>query len=175
MNLRQCTDTRTVKTWSSFRIGIVLIIIASVWISIVFSGSEKISHTTNLESKENANLELNLVKNGIGFYTITIPQYSKHVLFVQILDSNGNVIADKKIATKMAVNYFEFSHGGRYIMEITNISDEPVEIQAHFGDTNVSELFIPVFVSFCGAGFMIFSGYKKLSNHSTAQPEENAT
>lgn len=161
--------------WSSFRIGIILIIIASIWISVVFSGSEKISYTTNLESKENIDLELNLAKDGIGFYTITIPHYAKHVLFVQILDSNGNVITDKKIATKMAVNYFEFSHGGRYVMEITNISDEPVEIQAYFGNTNASELFIPVFVSFFGAGFVIFSGYKKLSNHSTAHPEENAT
>ncbi|HSD05421.1 MAG TPA: hypothetical protein VLB45_06705 [Nitrosopumilaceae archaeon] len=163
------------KTWSSFRIGIVLIIVASIWILIVFSGSEKISSITNLESKESTNLDLDLTKNGIGFYTITIPHYSKHVLFVQILDSNGNVIADKKIATKMTVNYFEFSHGGRYTMEITNVSDEPVEIQALFGNTNASELLIPVFVSFFGAGFIIFSGYKKLSNHNTAQPEENAT
>ena len=163
------------KTRSSFRIGIILIIIASVWISIVFSESEKISHTANLGSKESTNLELDLIKNGIGFYTITIPHYAKHVLFVQILDSNGNVITDKKIATKMAVNYFEFSHGGRYIMEIANISDEPVEIQAYFGNTNASELFIPIFVSFFGVGFVIFSGYKKLSNHNTAHPEENTT
>ena len=175
LNLKQYADTRTMKIRSSFRIGIILIIIASIWISIVFSGSEKISYSTNLESKESVNLELDLAKNGIGFYTITILHYSKHVLFVQILDSNGNVIADKKIATKMSVNYFEFSHEGRYIIEITNFSEKPVEIQAYFGNTKVSELLTPVFVSFFGAGFIIFSGYKKLSNHSTAQPEENAT
>ena len=114
-------------------------------------------------------------KNGIGFYILTIPNYSKNIIFVQISDSNGNVIADKKIATKMAVNYFKFSHSGRYNMEITNISEGSVKIQADFGDTKAGELLIPLFISFSGAGFVIFSGYKKLSSQSTAQPEENTS
>ena len=161
--------------YSPFKIGIVLLIIASIWIVIVFSGGEKISHSTDLESKETTSLELDLNKNGIGFYILTIPNYSKNILFVQISDSNGNVIADKKIATKMAVNYFKFSHSGRYTMEITNISEGSVKIQADFGDTKAGELLIPLFISFSGAGFVIFSGYKKLSSQSTAQPEENTS
>lgn len=160
---------------SSFKIGLILMIAASIWISFVFSGSEKISYSTNLESKENTKLELDLVKKGIGFYIIAIPQYSKHILFVQILDSNENVIADKKISTKMSVNYFEFSHGGKYIMEITNVSEVPVEIQAQIGNTKASELLIPALVLFLGVGFIVFSGYKKLNSHSTAHPEENTT
>ena len=168
-------NTRSMKVYSPFKIGLVLIIIASIWITIVFSGSEKTSYSTDLESKETTSLELDLNKNGIGFYILTIPNYSKHVLFVQISDSNGNVIADKKIATKMSVNYFKFSHSGRYIMEITNISEGSVKIQADFGDTKTYELLIPVFISFFGAGFIIFSGYKKLSSQSTAQPEEHAS
>jgi len=161
--------------YSSFKIGLALLSIASIWIMIVFSGGEKISYTTDLESKETTSLELDLNKNGIGFYILTIPNYSKNILFVQISDSNGNVIADKKIATKMAVNYFEFSHSGRYNMEITNISEGSVKIQADFGDTKAGELLIPLFISFSGAGFVIFSGYKKLSSQSTAQPEENTS
>ena len=161
--------------YSSFKIGLALLSIASIWIMIVFSGGEKISYTTDLESKETTSLELDLNKNGIGFYILTIPNYSKNILFVQISDSNGNVIADKKIATKMAVNYFKFSHSGRYNMEITNISEGSVKIQADFGDTKAGELLIPLFISFSGAGFVIFSGYKKLSSQSTAQPEENTS
>jgi len=161
--------------YSSFKIGLALLSIASIWIMIVFSGGEKISYTTDLESKETTSLELDLNKNGIGFYILTIPNYSKNIIFVQISDSNGNVIADKKIATKMAVNYFKFSHSGRYNMEITNISEGSVKIQADFGDTKAGELLIPLFISFSGAGFVIFSGYKKLSSQSTAQPEENTS
>lgn len=161
--------------YSSFKIGLALLSIASIWIMIVFSGGEKISYTTDLESKETTSLELDLNKNGIGFYILTIPNYSKNIIFVQISDSNGNVIADKKIATKMAVNYFKFSHSGRYNMEITNISEGSVKIQADFGDTKADELLIPLFISFSGAGFVIFSGYKKLSSQSTAQPEENTS
>ncbi|MGH9998391.1 MAG: hypothetical protein ACRD90_00815 [Nitrosopumilaceae archaeon] len=161
------------NVYSPFKIGLVLIVIASVWIAIVFSGSEKTSYSTELESKETTSLELDLNKNGIGFYKLTIPNYSKDILFVQILDSNGSVIADKKIATKMSVNYFEFSHSGRYIMEITNISEGSVKIQADFGDIKAYDLLIPLFISFSGTGFLIFSGYKKLSSQSTAQPDEN--
>ena len=161
--------------YSSFKIGLALLSIASIWIMIVFSGGEKISYTTDLESKETTSLELDLNKNGIGFYILTIPNYSKNIIFVQISDSNGNVIADKKIATKMAVNYFKFSHSGRYNLEITNISEGSVKIQADFGDTKAGELLIPLFISFSGAGFVIFSGYKKLSSQSTAQPEENTS
>ena len=161
------------KVYSPFKIGLVLIVIASIWMAILFSGSEKTSYSTDLESKETVSLELNLNKNGIGFYILTIPYYSKDILFVQILDSNGSVIADKKITTKMSVNYFKFSHSGRYIMEITNISERSVKIQADFGDTKAPELLIPVFISFLGTGFIVFSGYKKLSSQSTAQPEEN--
>ncbi len=165
--------TKSMKVYSPFRIGLVSIVIASIWIAILFSGSEKTSYNTDLESKETVSLELNLNKNGIGFYILTVPNFSKDILFVQILDSNGSIIADKKIATKMSVNYFKFSHSGRYIMEITNISEKSVKIQADFGDTRASELLIPVFISFLGTGFIIFSGYKKLTSQSTAQPEEN--
>ena len=161
------------KMYSPFKIGLSLLIIASIWIVILFSGGEKISQSTDLEPKESTSLELNLNKNGVGYYLLTIPNYSKHIVFVQISDSNGNVIADKKIATKMSVNYFKFSHSGRYTMEITNISESSVKIQADFGDTKAYEILIPLFISFSGAGFLIFSGYKKLSNQSTAQPDEN--
>jgi len=162
-----------VKIYSPFRIGLVLVCIASIWVGIIFSGSEKISYDTNLGVRETANLDLYLAENGLGFYTIKIPDYEKHVLFVQILDPHGNVIEDRKIGTKMSVNYFKFSESGKYSMEITNVSEKSVGIEAQFGNTRSSELWIPMFIAFFGAAAIVFSGYKRLSNHSTAQPEEN--
>lgn len=170
---KRVKNTKSMKVYSPFRIGLALIVIASLWITILFSGSEKISSSTYLESKETSSLELNLDKSGIGFYILTVPDFSKDILFVQILDSNGSVIADKKITTKMSVNYFKFSHSGRYIMEITNISEKSVRIQADFGDTKASDLLIPVLISFLGTGIIIISGYRKLTSQNTAQPEEN--
>jgi hypothetical protein len=73
----------------------------------------------------------------------------------------------------MSVNYFKFSESGKYSMEITNVSEKSVGIEAQFGNTRSSELWIPMFIAFFGAAAIVFSGYKRLSNHSTAQPEEN--
>ena len=161
------------RRYSSFKIGITLVVIASIWIWVLFSGSEKVSLSTELNAKEITTIDLYLTKNGLGYYTITIPEYAKHVLFVQILDPYGNVIADKKITTKMSVDYFRFLDTGKYTMEITNFSEEPVLIEASLGDTTTSQLLIPAIIAFFGAVIVVYSGYRKLSNQSTAQPEEN--
>jgi len=162
-----------VKIYSPFRMGLVLVCIASIWIGIIFSGGEKISYDTNLNVRETATLDLYLAENGLGFYTITIPNYEKHVLFVQILDPHGNIIDDKKIGTKMAVNYFKFSESGKYSMEITNVSEKSVGIKVEFGNARSYELLIPVFMAFFGVAVIVFSGYRRLSSQNTAQPEEN--
>ncbi|MBI5377382.1 MAG: hypothetical protein HZA82_02005 [Thaumarchaeota archaeon] len=161
------------RIFSSFKVGITLVVIASIWIWVLFSSGEKASLSTELNVKETATIDLYLEKNGLGFYTITIPEYVKHVLFVQILDPHGNVIADKKISTKMSVNYFRFSDTGKYTMEITNFSEEPVSIKVNLGDAIVYQLTIPAIIAFIGAAIIVYSGYRKLSNQSTAQPEEN--
>lgn len=139
----------------------------------MFSGSEKVSVRTELNAKETTTIELYLEKNGLGYYAITVPNYSKHILFVQILDPHSNIITDKKIETKMSVNYFRFSDTGKYTMEITNLSEIPVSIEVNLGDTTVSQLLIPTIIAFFGATLMVYSGYRKLKNQSTAQPEEN--
>jgi len=161
------------RRYSSFKIGITLVVIASIWIWVLFSSSEKVSLSTELNEKEITTIDLYLTKSGLGYYIITIPEYAKHVLFVQTLDPYGNVIADKKIETKMSVNYFRFSDTGKYMMEITNFSEEPASIEVNFGNTVASQLLIPAIITFFGAAMIVYSGYKKLKNQSTAQPEEN--
>ncbi len=163
------------RRYSSFKISITLVVIASIWIWVLFSGSEKVSLSTELNAKEITTVDLYLTKSGLGYYTITIPEYAKHVLFVQILDPHGNVIADKKIETKMSIDYFKFLDTGKYTMEITNFSEEPVSIEASLGDTTISQLMIPAIIVFFGAVIVVYSGYRKLSDQSTAQPEENTS
>ena len=161
------------RKYLSFKIGITLVTIASIWIWVLFSASEKTLSNTELNVKEATSIDLYLGGNGLVYYIITIPDYSKHILFVQILDPHGNIIADKKIETKMSVNYFRFSDTGKYTVEITNFSEEPVSIEVNLGNTDVSQLTIPALIAFFGAAILVYSGYKKLSNQSTAQPEEN--
>jgi hypothetical protein len=161
------------QRYSSFKIGITLVVIAAIWIWVLFSGSEKVSLSTELNAKEITTVDLYLTKSGLGYYTITIPEYAKHVLFVQILDPHGNVITDKKIETKMSVDYFKFLDTGKYTMEITNFSEEPVSIEASLGNTTISQLMIPAIIVFFGAVIVVYSGYRRLSDQSTAQPEEN--
>jgi len=161
------------RRYSSFKIGVALVVIASIWMWTLFSAGEKVSLNTELNVKETTTIDLYLANNGLGFYVITIPEYAKHVLFVQILDPHGNVIADKKIETKMSVNYFRFSDTGKYTMEITNLSEIPVSIEVNLGDTAASQLLVPAIIAFFGAVVIVYSGYRKLKNQSTAQPEEN--
>ena len=161
------------RKYSPFKIGLVLVSVGSLWLWVVFSSSEKISYSTDLGVKETATRSLDFTKKGYGFYTILIPDYAKQTVLVQILDPHGNLIDNKKIETKMSVNYFEFRYDGKYTVRVTNTSEKPVEIVIGFGDTKISELIIPMLLAFLGVGFIAFSGYKRMSNQSTAQPEEN--
>lgn len=148
-------------------------LIGSIWTALVFSTAEKISQDLNLDIKESVNLSLNLEGKGLGFYKITIPNYSKEILLVKVLDSQGGVLNLKSIETKMSVNYFEFDYGGKYTLEMINFSENPIQVIAEFGNTKAGEITLPVVMAFIGASFLVLSGYKKLRNYSTAHPEEN--
>src|SRR5438445_10724777 len=161
------------KKFTPFRIGLSLMIIGSVWVALAFSTTEKISKDLNIDTKENANVDLDLKNKGLGFYKITIPNYSKETILVRVLDPQGSIIDLKRIGTKMSVNYFEFSYTGKYTLEITNLSENPIQIEAEFGDTKSAEFTFPSFIALIGACLIVWSGYKRLQNYSTAHPEEN--
>jgi hypothetical protein len=156
-----------------FRIGLLLIIIGSIWVAFAFSTAEKISQDLSIGTKESANLYLDLKDKGLGFYKITIPNYSKETVLVKVSDPQGNVIDLKRIETKMSVNYFEFSYAGRYTLEMTNFSEDPIQVKVEFGNTKAIEIILPLAMVFIGACFLVWSGYKRLQNYSTAHPEEN--
>ena len=148
-------------------------IIGSIWIALAFSTADKISQELEISTKESVNLDLDLKDKGLGFYKITIPNYSKETILVKVLDPQGNMMDLKRIVTKMAVNYFEFNYAGRYTLEITNLSENPIQIDAEFGDTKAVEFTFPSFITLIGACLIAWSGYKRLRDYSTAQPEEN--
>jgi hypothetical protein len=148
-------------------------IIGSIWVAFAFSTAEKISQDLNIGAKENVSIDLDLKNKGLGFYKITIPNYSKEAILVKVLDPQGSMMDLKRIGTKMSVNYFEFSYTGKYTLEITNLSENPMQIKAEFGNTKEVEFTFPSFMALIGTCLIVWSGYKRLRNYSTAHPEEN--
>lgn len=155
------------------KIGLVLAAIGIVAIVIIFDSNQKITSSVVLEREGTASVNLNLKDGGIGYYKITISNFDGQTVFVQIEDKIGNVMSDKKIQTKMSVNYFDFSSGGEYTLKIINISEKPTSLQVEFGNTDVVALRIPAVVLGIGIILILFSVYKRLRNYSTAQPDEN--
>jgi hypothetical protein len=158
---------------SPLRIGLVLAAIGIITIVIIFDSNQKIVSSVMLEREETADVNLNLRDGGIGYYRIEISNFDGQTVFVQIEDSVGNVISDKKIQTGMSVNYFDFQSSGEYTLKITNISEKSTSLQVEFGNTDVAALRIPAVILGIGVMLILFSIYKRLRNYSTAQPDEN--
>ncbi len=122
----------------------------------------------NIEQSVEYNFDLN--GKGIGFFQITISDYNRDVLYVQIIDPDENVITDKKISTKMSANYFNFELDGNYKIKISNLSDRNLEVKSEFGDTNSSKLLIPGIVTAVGIVLIFFDIFWRVKNHRIAQP-----
>ena len=159
------------KRPSFFKIGLILSIIGVVWVGFAFSDGEKISQNIHLNTAQTSSFDLELKNQGIGFYKVSM-QNSKDSVMIQILDSRENIIADKKIETKMAVNFFDFQYSEVYIIKVTNLSDHSIPIIVEFGDTNVSNMINSGIVLFCGIMMIMIAGYIKLKNYKIAQPDE---
>ncbi len=159
------------KRPSFFKIGLILSIIGVVWVGFAFLDSEKISQSFHLSTAQTLSFDLELKNQGIGFYKVSM-QSSKDSVMIQILDSRENIIADKKIETKMAVNFFDFQYSEVYTIKVTNLSDHSIPIIVEFGDTNVSNMINPGIILFCGIIMMLITGYIKLKNYKIAQPDE---
>ena len=160
------------KRLSLFKIGLILSIVGAVWIGVVFLKGEKVFESYDLNPSQTITLDVQLQNSGVGFYRTLIPDFARDVLFIQILDSNGNILADKRIETKMAVNYFDFEYDGKYILKAMNLSDDSKIVEIEFGDTNSTEMRIPGISLGIGLVLIIISAFRRLQNYRTAQPEE---
>ncbi len=160
------------KKPSLFKIGLILSIIGVVFVGYGFYEGEKISQTFLLDTEQTGSLDLRLQDSGIGFYKISVPDLGDSV-FIQIVDSQHNVLADKKIETKTAINYFDFETSDVYTIKVTNLSDHQISVQIEFGDTNLSQIRYPGIVLYVGIILLMISGYRRLKNYKIAQPDEN--
>jgi hypothetical protein len=157
---------------SRFKLGLGLVIIGMVWCSFIFAESEKTSDSIILKQSNSFELKSEFMGEDIGFYKLFMPEFSGEEIFVQILDSQGNVIQEEKIQTKMSVGYFDFEDG-TFTIKVTNISETPVDLQVEFGDTNSHEMIPAGILVLVGAISMIIISYFKIQNYKIEHPEEN--
>ena len=87
--------------------------------------------------------------------------------------SGAAIINEEKIQTKLSVGYFDFNGDGTYTTRIINISENPIELQVEFGDTNAQEMFAPGIMTVIGALAIMITSYFKIKNYIIEQPEEN--
>lgn len=157
---------------SLFYIGIILIMIGSIWAGIILSEANKSVDSFHLGNSEVGTTSLQVEGNGIGFYLISSESYQNNIL-AKVVDSHGNFLDIRKITNKVTVDYFHFEHNDQVTLELTNLSDNPVQLSTTIGDTRVSEIMLPAILIFAGAMILIFSGFKKLRNYITEHPDEN--
>jgi len=102
-----------------------------------------------------------------------MPEFGGEEIFVQILDTNENVIAEQMVQTKMSVGYFNFNENGEHAVKITNIAKNPIDIQIEFGNTNSQKMLPSGIMILAGALVMMIISYMKIKNYNIEQPEEN--
>ena len=157
---------------SLFYLAILLIIIGSIWAGILLYETNKNTNNFLLENLEASSLSLKVEGNGIGFYLISSDSYKNDIL-AKVIDSHGNFLDIRKITNKVTIDYFRFEHNDQVTLEITNLSDNPVQLSSTLGDTRIQEITLPAIVIFVGAIILVFSGFKKLRNYITEHPDEN--
>jgi hypothetical protein len=156
-----------------FKIGIGLTIIGMIWLSVVFLEGDRTLENFSLKSSDSGEIDMYFEGNDIGYYKIFMPEFSGDGVFVQILDQNQNVISDGIVETKMSVGYFDFERSGVYVVKITNLSNDQMNLEVEFGDTNGREMVMPGIVTLTGGLMIVISLYIKLRDYRIEQPDEN--
>ena len=158
------------KNISSLRNGIIIVFIGVVWMWLIFSDGIYESELISINPQKSETFDITLTGQGIAFYEINIKNYQLTPLFVQILEPNGNIIAEQKIHTILSENYFNFNTNGNYVIRVTNISEQPIDFSVRFGDTKLEELLIPEIVTFIGSSVLIYGIFRRMKHYSIAQP-----
>ncbi len=157
---------------SLFYVGILLIITGSIGAGIILSEANKSTTSFSLYSLDVNSVPVKVKGDGIGFYLISSTSYQNNIL-AKVVDSHGNFLDIRKITNKVTVDYFHFEHDDQVTLELTNLSDKPVKLAVTIGDTKIQEITFPAVSIFAGALILVFSGYRKLRNYITEQPDEN--
>jgi len=144
-----------------------------IWISFIFDETEKGHDSILLTQSNSFELKSEFLGIDIGYYKVYMPEFSGEEIFVQILDTNNNIIQEQKIQTKMSVGYFDFNENGIHTLKVTNVSKNPIDLQIEFGNTNSQKMIPPGIMVFVGAVVMMIIAYMKIKNYNIEQPEEN--
>ena len=157
----------------SIKIGLLVTITGICASAYFFLDAEKVTESFSLGIEKTGAVKTYLAGSDVGFFRVYIPDFEKDAMFVQILDPLGNIIADKKIETKMAINYFDVYKSGIYTVKATNLSEGTLYFEIEFGQTNSQQVIYPGIVIVVGVILVIISVYSKLKNYNMAQPDEN--
>ena len=160
---------------SALKIGLAVVVIGMIWVSVVFNETEKNHESIVLEKSNSIESKLEFGENGIGYYKIYMPEFTEEKVFVQILDMNLNIIEEQKIKTKFSDSYFDFNENGIYTIKVSNISENQVNVQIEFGDTNSDKMIVPGFMILLGSLLIMLMSYLKIKNYNIEQPDENIT
>ena len=158
---------------SIFKIGILLTILGMIWLSLVFYEGNRTMENFSLQSSDSAEMQMYFEGKDIAYYKIFIPEFSGDGVFVQVMDTNRNTISDGVVETKMSVGYFDFETSGEYTIKITNLSNQQMNLEVEFGDTNGSEMIIPGIITLVGGLMVVVSLYMKMRDYRIEQPDEN--
>ena len=118
-------------------------------------------------------MNLDFVGEDIGYYKVFMPEFAGDEIFAQVLDSSDNVISEQSIHTKMSVGYFDYEKAGKYTIKITNISENQINLQVEFGDTNSQNMIPAGVVILVGSVMIIVASYMRLKNYKIEHPDEN--
>lgn len=158
---------------SPFKIGLALVIAGMVWTAFIFDETEKSYDSIVLKQSNSFQVESEFFGVGIGYYKLYMPEFAGEEIFVQILDTKENVIAEQIVQTKLSVGYFDFNEDGEYALKITNIAKNQIDVQTEFGNTNSHKMFPSGIMVLVGAVIMMIMSYMKIKNYNIEQPEEN--
>ena len=162
------------KTIFSFKIGIILTLIGVVWMWLIFSDGINESEIISINPQNSKTFDLTLTGEGIAFYEIHIRNYQQNPLFVQILDPKDNIVADQKVHTILSENFFDYTNG-KYVIRVSNLSEENIEFSIRYGDTKLNELLIPELVTFVGSSILTYVIFLRMIHYSIAQPKDNTS
>ena len=158
---------------SPFKLGLSLVIVGIVWTAFIFDETEKRYDSILLKQSNSFEVKSEFSGIDIGYYKLYMPEFAGEEIFVQILDTKENVIAEQIVQTKLSVGYFDFDRNGEHILKITNIAKNQIDIQIEFGNTNSQKMFPSGIIVLVGAVIMMIIAYIKIKNYSIEQPEEN--
>ena len=73
------------------------------------------------------------------------------------------------------ISYFDFNKDGTYTIKVSNISENQVNVQIEFGDTNSQGMVVPGVMILLGSLLIMLISYLKIKNYKIEQPDENIT